>query len=78
MMLEESKKISKTPLFKQLEERYNEREISEIEKRKKHLQSLRDLRQPIKFDEIEEHSKKFEELAKKKTEEKKELRLKQF
>ena len=49
-----------------------------MEKRKKHLQSLRDLRQPIKEGELDEHSKKFEELVKIKTEQRKENRLKQF
>ena len=78
-MLEETRKISaQTPLFKRLEEKFKEDEVSEMEKRKKHLQSLRDLRQPIKEGELDEHSKKFEELVKIKTEQRKENRLKQF
>ena len=44
MMLEETKKINRTPLYKQIEEKFKEDEMSEMEKRKRHLQSLRDLR----------------------------------
>ncbi len=45
MMLEETRKISvQTPLYKRLEDKYKEDEMSEMEKRKNHLRSLRDLR----------------------------------
>lgn len=36
-MLEDSKKVQKQPLFKQIEERYKEDELSEIDRRKRHL-----------------------------------------
>jgi hypothetical protein len=42
-----------------------------MEKRKKHLQSLRDLRAPLDHEEILEHSKKVELILKDSLEEKK-------
>lgn len=67
-MLQETKKVQKNPLFRQIETKYKEDEDSEIEKRKRHLQSLRELRAPLDHDEIVEHSKKTEELAKERLE----------
>lgn len=46
-------------------------EESEIEKRKLHLKSLRDLHKPLNHEEILEHSKKMEELSKEKLEKRK-------
>lgn len=40
---DESKKVDMNPLYKQLEYKYKDYEDSEMEKRKKQLQSLRDL-----------------------------------
>jgi hypothetical protein len=36
-MLEETRKVAKNPLYRQIEDKYKEDEESEIEKRKKHL-----------------------------------------
>ena len=36
-MLEETRKIVKSPLFKQIEQRFNEEQETEMEKRKKQL-----------------------------------------
>jgi hypothetical protein len=74
-MLEETRKIVRNPLYKQIEQRFNEDEESEIEKRKRHLQSLRDLRQPLNHDEIQEHAKKMDEIVKEKAERRKQDRL---
>ena len=51
-MLEETRKVSKNPLFRQIEDKFKDDEVSEIEKRKKHLQSLRNLHQPLNHEEI--------------------------
>lgn len=74
-MLEETKKVQRNPLFKQIKQKYEEDEESEIDKRKRHLQSLRDLRQPLNRDEILEHSKKMDEIVKEKAEERKNKRM---
>lgn len=37
MMLESTKKINKHPLFKQIEDKFKEDELNEIDKKKKHL-----------------------------------------
>jgi hypothetical protein len=62
-MNEETKKIRK-PLFNQMNERYKEVEEEEQEKRKMHIQSIRDLHKPMNHDEILEHGKRMEELTK--------------
>jgi len=36
-MLEETRKVSKNPLYKQIEDKFKEDEESQMEKRKKHL-----------------------------------------
>lgn len=74
-MLEETRKVARNPLYKQIETRYHEDEETEIEKRKRHLQSLRDLRQPLNRDEILEHSKKMDEIVREKAEERKNKRM---
>lgn len=55
--------------------KYKVEEESEIEKRKKHLQSLRELKPSINHDELVEHSKKIDEIAKEKFEERKKMRM---
>eukprot|EP00347_Sterkiella_histriomuscorum_P011753 403371232 len=67
-LVEEQKKVNKNPLFKQIEYKFKDQEDSEIEKRKKHLQSLRELHQPIERSELYEHSRKMEEIVKEKIE----------
>jgi hypothetical protein len=43
-------------------------EDSEIDKRKRHLRSLRDLHKPLDHEDILEHSKKIDEIVKEKVE----------
>lgn len=68
LMTDSTKLINKEPLFKQINNKLKLDEESEIDKRKKHLQSLRDLRQTLDHDEILERSKKLEEISKEKAE----------
>lgn len=49
-----------------------------MEKRKRHLQSLRDLHKPLNHEEILEHGKKFEETLKEKLEKKRKEREEQI
>eukprot|EP00347_Sterkiella_histriomuscorum_P020948 403335841 len=74
-MLEETRKVQKNPLYRQIEQKFHEDEESEIEKRKRHLQSLRDLRQPLNREEILEHGKKMDDIVKEKQEERKKSRI---
>lgn len=75
-MIEETRKINRNPSYKQIEQKFKlEYEDSEIEKRKLHLKSLRDLHKPINHDELLEHSKKMEELTKEKLEKRKTERM---
>ena len=77
-MLTETRKIQKTPLFKQIECKFQEDEQSEMEKRKRHLQSIRELKlAPIDHEEMVEHGKKVEEMAREKAEQRKQHRMAQ-
>lgn len=49
-----------------------------MDKRKKHLQSLRDLRLPLNHEELIEHAKKMDDLVNEKVEKRKKERLTQF
>ena len=63
------------PLFRKLEERYREEEESEMEKRKRRLAELRQMKGvKMNHEEIIEHAKKMEELAKEKSEERRKIR----
>ncbi len=74
-MLEDTKKVSKNPLYKQIEQKFNEDEEFEKEKTLKQLQSLKNLHQPLDHEDLMEHAKKVDEMLKEKTEKKKEKRL---
>jgi len=55
------KVVSKTPVFKKIEDRYKQTvEMPELENRKKVLQSLWDLHQHIDFAEIEREQREWE------------------
>ncbi|CDW82839.1 UNKNOWN [Stylonychia lemnae] len=75
---DQSTKVISQPLYKKLEYRYKDLEDSEIEKRKKHLQSLRELHQPIDRSDILEHSRKMEEIVREKVEERKRDRMQRY
>ena len=77
-MIEKTKLINKQPLFKKIETKVENEEKSEMEKRKQHLQSLRDLRQPLDFEMLAEHSKRVDELQKYNTEKAKKTQAKQL
>jgi hypothetical protein len=63
-MIQETKRIRKVPLHEELERNYKESFLTPtLEKRKKHLASLRDLHKPVRQDEIIEHRKKFDEIV---------------
>jgi hypothetical protein len=76
-MLEETKKVKKNPLYKQIEDRWKEDEETELAKRKLHIQSLRNLH-PLNHEELMEHAKKIDTIVKEKEELRKKKRLDEY
>ncbi len=65
-MQEETKKINKKPMFRVINEQYETTKESELDSRKKHLASIRDLHQPLDHEALVEHKKKMDEIVKEK------------
>lgn len=58
------KQVQKKKMFNEMEQRYKTNvELPELERKKKTLDAIRDLHKPLKRDEIEEHGRKMEEIA---------------
>jgi hypothetical protein len=63
-MIEETKKISKKPkLYMELEKKFTEEQLKEMEKeRLEKLKELKEVRKPVSKDDIENHSRKYDDL----------------
>ena len=70
-MQEETKKISKKPkLFIELEKKYTEEQIKEIERQRiEKLKEIKAQHQPVSKDDIINHSRKYEDIIRQKREE---------
>jgi len=70
-MVEETKKISKKPkLFIELEKKYTDEQIKEVEKNRiEKLKEIKAQHQPVSKDEIVNHARKYEDIIRQKREE---------
>ncbi len=70
-MQEETKKISKKPkLFIELEKKYTEEQIKEIERQRiEKLKEIKAQHQPVSKDDIINHARKYEDIIRQKREE---------
>ena len=70
-MQEETKKISKKPkLFIELEKKYTEEQIKEIERQRiEKLKEIKAQHQPVSKDNIINHARKYEDIIRQKREE---------
>ena len=70
-MVEETKKISKKPkLFVELEKKYTDEQIKEVERQRiEKLKEIKAQHQPVSKDEIVSHARKYEDIIRQKREE---------
>ena len=70
-MQEETKKISKKPkLFIEIEKKYTEEQIKEIERQRiEKLKEIKAQHQPVSKDDIINHARKYEDIIRQKREE---------
>lgn len=69
-MVEETKKISKKPKFIELEKKYTDEQIKEVEKQRiEKLKEIHAQHLPVSKDEIVNHARKYEDIIRQKREE---------
>ena len=70
-MIEETKRISKKPkLYQEIEKKFTEEQLKEVDKeRLDKLKEIKELRKPVSKDDIENHSRKYDDLMRQKKEE---------
>lgn len=70
-MVEETKKISKKPkMYQEIEKKFTEEQLRDIEKeRLDKLKEIKELRKPLTKDDIESHSRKYDDLMRQKKDE---------
>jgi hypothetical protein len=69
-MVEETKKITKKPKFIELEKKYTDEQIKEVEKQRfEKLKEIKAQHQPVSKEEIVNHARKYEDIIRQKREE---------